>query len=640
MRQLLRKGKEVVDLKVEDGYRPEDILRLRRMARELRLINQMLSDADIVEIVEHGPAPAWTTLDGSRVSFNLAKMPLPKRVIDVMVWVGTDAHELGHARYSPREDSALMQRCINADRAFMPGLMRLHNIVEDQREERLMLADFSPWQHYLVAALSLHLAVNEGSWLLMTGRTWLPQEVRLAARAAFVAHRSEHVADEVTRLVGDYQRLTDPGDTQQQQAWDILEQLHALFDGDMPEHGGCGNAPSDDGGDPITDEPTNAPPTADEAQDDSDGGDTGSGDTDTDTAEDGDQADGGDTGKGDTDSDDGTGKSDEGEPGTGNAGGTTPDGADTDTGSGAGDGGQPPTWDDPDGIRKALEDAAQDGAEQDAQSKKDLDSILDALDHGRGSSGEAKGDVPVGSWVPVTDAARRLQHQVGDALLDLKDATEAGWVRRVERGRLSVRRYIQGASADELYDRFDPGVHDASEMEVVVIADTSSSMHWATQRLGEAMWAIHRSVDELDGKVTLITWSDGPHHLVAGPGTRATGRMFVPRSYGGTVPNWALDEAFRLLSESTAKNRMLLILTDGGWFGNEDEAHALIDAMSKQGITTALAFLEDTRYSHFGRGDDGDIDAHHCQLAVSITAPKGLAMLFRQIAEERIRSWM
>jgi len=621
----IRRGKTNVNVSIEDGYRPDDLLRLTRLARNLRVLDQLLStDLDTLSIDESGPAPAWTTLDGDHISFSLGKMPLPKHNLDVAVWLGTNAHELGHVLFTPRKDSPLMQRCIAADRAFMPGLMRMHNIVEDQRQERLILAKFAPWRAYLVAALSHHLvADSDNAWLLMAGRTWLPAEVRDEARARFVDARSEATTREVARLIGDFQRLTDPGDTEANEAWAVLEALHGLFDNDIPTDGGCGNGPIE-GGDPERgDVGGTPPPTADEA-DESEGADSDGEPSDAD-------------GEG-SDSDS---NSDSDDTGSGNSSGNSDDDSSGQTdsdGASGGKGSDKPDTDKPfdlDATKKKLAADADEQLKDNEATRKDLQDVLDSLDHSRGA-GDAMGDAANGRWVSVSDSARKLQREVGDSLLDLKDESEPGWVRRVERGRLSIRRYIQGAPTGELFDRFEPGQMDASEMEVVVLVDVSSSMHRHTAALADAIWAIHRSVDDLDGRVTVIAWDDGPHTVVSGPGKRATGRMFVPRATGGTVPNSALAEAFRLLADSTALNRLMIILTDGDWFGEVDNAELIIDAMNSQGIATGLAFLDDP--NGWGYNPDAEMNEHHCSVAQKVTEPQGLARLFRRIATERIRA--
>ena len=621
----LRRGSTDVDV---PDLTPKQMLRLQRLGRELRLTDQILSDdLDQVSIVGGGPAPAWTSLDGDHVTFSMAKMPMPTNKIDVAVWLGTNAHELGHVLFSPRSSSMLMRQVVEADRIFMSGIAKLHNIVEDQRQERLILARFAPWRDYLVAALGHHLVADDQSaWLLMTGRTWLSTSVRDEARARFVQSRSERTADRVTELVGDYQRLSDPGDVEYAEAWEILTELHALFGDDMPKMAApCAVM---DGGEPDTDEaPASAPRVADEPEpDDDESGDAGD--------------DAGD--ESDDDRDVSGGEGDETSKAS-DAQGSKPaeaaskpqPGQSTDkAGSKGGTDKAKPTK--PPTLSERLKGEAERGLEDDVDVKSDIDAVMDALEHGHGTD-EAEGDSTQGEFQEVSDAARRLHHEVGDALLDLKDQSEPGWVKRTDGGRLNVRRLVVDTDPEFLFDRYEPGQMDASELELVLLLDVSGSMNSKLVELAEATWAIRHAVDDLEGACTVIAWESGPHTVMAHPGERPDDRMFVPHSMGGTEPTGALSEAYRLLSESQARNRLMIVLTDGAW-SYPQKAEAVIDAANAGGVTTVMAFL-DTAYQYEGR-PAVTVDAHHCRFAEQIDDPAALAVLFRRIASEQIGAWL
>lgn len=609
-----RRGSTHVTL--DDDISPRELLRVQRLARELRLTDQILSnDLDTLSVEPGGPAPAWTTLDGDKVSFNYAKMPKPFDRIDIAVWLGTNAHELGHVLFSPRRSSTLMFRVIESDKAFLPGIATMHNIVEDQRQERLLLARFSPWTGYLTAALGHHLVADDNSaWLLMAGRTWLPASVRETAKARMVAHRGQRDTDEVTRIVGEYQRLTDPGDTESDEAWELLQELHTMFADELPKFGSSCTVMT--AGDPDTDDPDgDAPLTADEADVQSAGGRGGDGDDD-DGDDDGDDGDGDGDGE-DTDTDD---DDDDAKRGDGGGGG------------GAGAGNQP-RGDKPfeqSKHRKALKRAAEAQIDRDDDAKDDLDSIAETLEYGRPGD-EAEGADAFGSYQEVTDEARLLYRDVADALLDLKDDSEPGWNRRVESGRLNVRRLLNpNVDADELFDRYEPGMMDASELEAVLLVDVSGSMGNAELQLGEAVWAIRHAVDDLDGTITVITY-DSVHRLLAGPGVRPDGRMFVPSAQGGTMPKTAIREAFRLLTAATAKNRLFIIMTDGDWYTSKVE-NEMIAQLGSTGVATVFARLG----GHFR--DESNL--HGCQYGASIDEPAELARLFRTVAAERISAWL
>jgi hypothetical protein len=578
----------------DDNMKPAELIRLGRLGRSIRLTGQILSiDMDTVSIVEGGPAPAWTTLEGDHISFAMDKMPMPNSVDDLAVWLGTFAHELGHVMRSPRRHTPLMQSVMAADKGGMPGLFQLHNILEDQRQERLTLGRFAPWHAFLVAALGYHLQVtDESAWLLLCGRSWLPATIRDQAKARFVVAFNQTVADEVAVIVGSYQRLIDPGVTEFNDAYDLLIRLHNLLP-HMPTLPSCCVVMRD--GDPDTDsiDDEDMPPAADEATDEDEDEET-------------------------TGNDQGSGED-------------TPD-ASEDEGGGIGHGGVPPmsTKD----IRAALQEAAKQQLEDDEESKREIANIFDVLING-GLAGDVDGEPPEGRFIEVTDRARSLRHEVGDALLDLKDQSEPGWLKRTDSGRFMVRSFINpNLGPDEWFDRYNPGEMDASEMEVVVLLDVSGSMMGQTFALSEATWAIRHAVDDLEGSCTVFSFCSGDHRVLARPNDRPDDRMFLLADWGGTEPQSALEEAHRILADSNARNRLMVVMTDGGWWnsGKNRSSDNMIAAMNQAGITTVAALL--------GSGVNVATDRHGCTYAASIDEPLELARLFRRVAEAQIGQWL
>ena len=641
----VRRGSTHVDI---TEVKPEELLRLGRLAVELRLTDQILSDdLDTLSIVEGGPAAAWTSGEGNHVTFNLKKMPMPDTPANIRVWLGTNAHELGHVKYTPRKDSDLLLRVMDAERVFMTGIKQLWNIAEDQRQERLMLGRFQPWAPYLVEALGYHLVADtESAWLLFAGRTWLSDDIRAQARAMLIAQRSAKVADQVAELIGNYQSLTDTGDKQQNDAWDILVDLHRLFGDDLPKMPPVCE-PIGEGEEDTSEPGGSVPPRADEdpepqpgrpRKDDDDGVETPKRDADADTD--------GSDGDGDDDGDD---KGDDGK-GKGESKPAPDDAADSEPVRSAGAGNDPnatppkPGELDPNAMKKRLRDEAEEQTQEDAEAKKDLNDVLDALDHGR-TQGEAKGEHSAGNYVDVSSDARRLYDEVSRELMDLKDECEPGWNKRVASGRLNVRRLLNShvVDPDTLYDRYEPGQVDATSVEVMLLLDVSGSMSSVIDQVGEATWAIRKAVDDLEGDLTVITWQSGPHEVLAHPGDRPEERMFVPTVFGGTNPHSALVEAYRVLADSQAPIKLMVILTDGSW-GVADESEQLIDAMNAGEVSTALAFVS-TDYSFITGAQAAKnrpavkVNAHHCQVGRDIgNDPHGLALMFREIVAERIKA--
>jgi von Willebrand factor type A domain len=624
-------------------YAPLELLRINRLARNMRLTGQIISVfMDTLSIVQNGPAPAWTTLEGNHVSFAMDKMPLPDDKTDVAVWLGTFIHELCHSLKSPREDSELMIRLVEGDKLFLKGILQIHNIVEDQRAERLVLAQFSrAWRDYLVAALSYHLKMDSSNaWFLLCGRTWLSDQVRANARAAFVSERGEQNAKEVARLVGEYQRLIDPGENQSGIAWSILTELHQIFELDIPT-GGCGQGPIKDG-EPDTNDPTNddSPPTADEADGDDQSNDGPA--VDGEPCDDGKASDknqGQGDKQGDSKDDAGDQSNDAGDDGENQS-------------NRAGKGGKPPTTPfDPKDLKDQMRKDATDGLNNDPVAKSDIDSVMDAIDNGRGNTDDVDGEFPEGQYRNVSDSARQLASEIGDALLDFKNETEPGWIKGVNTGRLNVRRFLDpNKDVETMFNRYSPGQMDATELEIVVLLDVSGSMVDQMIRLSEAAWAIHQSVDDIDGRITMMTFSDG-HRLMVKPGERPTDRMFRLRHWGGTSPQSALEIAYQHLANSQSKNRLLLALTDGDWdddrigfFGSNrnpqsSKSDQLIAAMRDEGITTALAYLP-TEITSGLTVYKSTPKSHGCEHFQIINHPHDLARMFRDVALAKMDEWL
>jgi hypothetical protein len=262
---------------------------------------------------------------------------------------------------------------------------------------------------------------------------------------------------------------------------------------------------------------------------------------------------------------------------------------------------------------------------------------MDALTAGRGGE-EPEGDRAEGGYQSATDTARQLHREVGDALLDLKDESEPGWVKGVSNGRLNIRRLLNPRiDIDTLFDRYEAGQLDATDMELVLLLDVSSSMSEQCFRLGEATWAIRQAADDIEARVTVLTFSSGRFRVLASPVERVDERMFVPISWGGTDPESALNEAFHILAESNCINRLLVILSDGDWYGVGGDK--LVASLREAGVITVLAYMPDERYAQYLEQMSKPVqsDMHGVEFFKQIATPPDLALLFRDVAVEKMR---
>ena len=81
----------------------------------------------------------------------------------------------------------------------------------------------------------------------------------------------------------------------------------------------------------------------------------------------------------------------------------------------------------PKSMKDQIQDAVRDQLMHEEDVAEDIDSVMDALEHGRGGD-DTDGPDAAGRNVEATDAARLLHREVAEALLDLKDESELGWL--------------------------------------------------------------------------------------------------------------------------------------------------------------------------------------------------------------------
>lgn len=671
----------------------------QRFARVYQAVDQILNpDVLKVRVVEevHAP-PAWT--DGSTITINAGALPpLHKGTrVDLATWIGVNAHELGHTLFTPRDKTPLMARVRAVSTAY-PGMRKCLNILEDQRQERLMIAQYPPLKVYLLAA-ALHFFKREDNvhsptvWALVAGRTWLDVDIRKGARAAF-----DGDAGEVARIIGAYQRLGDPGINDADEAFDLAMELHSILldqsmDGQIPE--GCGlgtvegmgkgyDAPAitdddqvpsaDSDEDPINigdpddwdsddeddDDPNVERDTRvsrddeDDADQDDDGG-GGEGEDSDDDADDG-GGEGGEGGDGEDDADSGGGgdgdsegdedAEDEGEgDGSGDSGHTSAQSGDDDT-----------TWDeDPfKDLADQLEDQIRDDLANSKESRQELERLNAALD----KVANRPEDLTKGhkDYVSVDHDLARTAHHLSASFKLFTDAAQAYWERNVDSGRINIARYLKADRFDPEtgYDRFEPGMLDDLSLEVVVLLDRSASMsHGAgsqLQRACAAAWAIRQAVHAAEGRCTLVGYDTEASLLAAGDQRPLRDKYEVMRMGGGTNPTDAVKYAWSVLEPSDASHRVLVALTDGDWQGGR----AAVEAMRAEGVTTiGVLLVDDSDLALYDRDPvrrkralDQTVQVMGTEYTAIIRNPMDMVAMFKEVATDLMatakanaRSW-
>ncbi|NDH64808.1 MAG: VWA domain-containing protein [Microbacteriaceae bacterium] len=240
-------------------------------------------------------------------------------------------------------------------------------------------------------------------------------------------------------------------------------------------------------------------------------------------------------------------------------------------------------------IKNAIQDALAESA-NDSDVQNDMESAERSIECGNGKHSSSLLKSRVGyehTEEVVTPELNQARKRFESECQRLVESCESGWERRTDSGRFSVNRYLDGADADEVFDRWEDG-SDGADLEVVIAIDQSGSMDGQMETASEAAWVLARGLKSVRASVTTISFDDIAK-VVYSPDDEA--RQYKKMAaLGGTSATEVTAETHFIFQNSTRANKLVLFVTDGRWAG-ATQADALIATWRKQGVTTALAFI-------------------------------------------------
>lgn len=644
-----------------------EIVRGETARRRLEAMSRLFTKSDSVLAGKHitvkvydkpnnVPAPSWT--DGKTITFNKALIGDVTDVEDIIRVTGLNYHELAHVLYTPRPDRPMVQ-VVQTE-----GMFNAFNLLEDQRIETFLTAQYPSTIPYLVSTFMRFCLMHEQSWgsnfSLMYGRRYLPRDVRAEFRRRFkrpdLIPAFEEVIDRYRKLVfpadeaegltliRDYHTLlqemartnNNPIDvhghcddrrpnvsegkpvpqSQQQEASDNSDAFDDAFDADDTDDDDDATPQGDDNGGGNSDQQQDG----DVAQDSPDFGDGGA-DSDSDDADDNGSASGDNSTDGDT-----TSASDQQTDGSGK-------GSD-----GGGKTGQPdlpqPTMPDAD-LRDMMDDIA--------KAFEEMPEVQEEVSNAQKTIVQGDGDVSSGfdaqgrfrEFDTATDDAQAVR-AFSRQLERLRADADPGWNTHQQSGRLNVKRVIAGAAPNELFDRWDEGYGEVADIECVVLIDTSGSMRQRIDRASRAMWTIKRALETIDASVTVFGYDSSTVKVYDRHEKAKPGKYKGLGTQGWTKPRDAIKEALHILTTSQRANRIFIIITDGQWDHediNADNPHSaddLIALMNGKNITTALAHISPW-------GDSYGMEPHNCKVATPVASAADLVGFAKQIVTQTMK---
>ena len=575
----------------------------------------------VVSVSETEVAPAYN--DGKDIVFSgkLIKELDDKTVLSLQ---GLNYHELGHLLFTPRVGSELgkwvMEKnevrhetkytdydgneqtiVYNEEKPVDSNRQIAFNILEDCRQEYFLTKKYPSVRPFLVALLGDYIAdkpENLGDqFILLAGRKYFSLEVRKLSAEMCIQKNGEEFAKSVYSIINEYRSLVFP--RQYDRAKELITALVALLPKD--HFGGItcgpiGNTPNGCFGRPIM---RNGRPASEKEQDGL---------------------------VGDEPNEDlfegmGTPVLSAGSEGYEETGVVNDETADFNA----------KVSEVIDELQKTVE-----RAKADKNLQKKVRDTLNAIARDQSTKsmlGKTRYKVYTPDMAEVT-ASRLFAQELERLRID----SDPAWLRETPSGKLNVKRAMNADinQIDKLFDRWQEG-NDDHDIEASILIDKSGSMDREIGSACRSAWVIKRAIERIDGKVSAMTFSDVSKELFDRDTKSKGGEVRIVESGGGTNPIYALKEAERIMLNSSAKTKLVFILTDGAWWGKNDE---VIAKMIKQGVYVSVVWLGDEKYAQTILADPHQLEqyTHGANQFRTITNPAELVKVAKDVVRYHVKS--
>lgn len=615
------------------------------LARQITVTVGSETELRSLNVLPNKSAEAWS--DAENIWFNADNLGDLTDADTALAVRGLSLHEIAHILLTPRAGSNLVKwvRNNNYEKVF--------NILEDQRVELMLAVKYSNVKYWFTAAVTKYLLSKPHeiplAHLMLHGKSFLPAELRKAVRSVF---EWQSILPDLERIIDNYTVLNLADSSHIPTAMKLIEELHNLLHSSKPDDdggdssnnngngypgpGGLSKLPNTHG--PIMKSSEKSKPANKASQEQlinrilkqrsqeqlqSNGQDEGE-EYDNSTTT---QCPPTVPGKGKDIGDD---ENDTPNPMQSDEEGNTPKA------------GAP----DKNAINNVNDIARQHLNKTKQLLREDLSNMV-AQFNGDAELTSKKQVKPERSWRErMTSVAPEVISSVKSfvqQLMLIKSEHDPGWLRKVNTGKLNVYRYMTGSAPDEVFDLWDDGREDVLDIEAVILLDNSGSMHWTIDAAHDSMWAIKRSLDKVGASTTVITFADDARMLYDSTERAKINKKYVGTA-GGTEPKQAIDYAKYIFANSERAIKILIVITDGVWYGAE-ASEQIIAQLRKAGVITALGYVDAEAYRRSQNPEayvnreqtKTTVDGHGAEIVVVLNDGSALLTLAKALVKAGIK---
>lgn len=452
------------------------------------------------------------------------------KLLHLMAVTGATYHEICHLLYS--------DFCGPYDKWCKDNDMKhVANMLDDQRIENFMVRHYAPVRDYFIDMIT-QLVISKGTefdnkaWMLLAGRYYLPDEIRAKAKSAMTNTRAR---DEASEIIDAFCAITDIR-AESADAIELTEKFAKLVARHMnnpPEMCQSGRSYSSEARQGQV-----QPQAGQERKEGVKGESAPSGE-----------------GQGEAE---GKEAQEGAESGESQGEGASAGDINTDSSGGRY------------GLSDALNEARKQ-AQENLRQGADLHERARAMDYNKQYYRPTdSGSRNIDDWsrartkIEPTDELRNVVAKMARGFEILRSEVDSGWLSGSDHGRVNVELVIEAEHTGDwdVFDSWNEGVQDATDIEVVLLLDLSDSMRMHINKACEATWALRRAVDSAQGTMTVLGYSTEWGVVVnRGEPTPNKVPIYQVRSYTTATP--ATREALRILDSSQRAVKMFFIVTDG-----------------------------------------------------------------------------
>ena len=517
-------------------------------------------------------APAWN--DGKVISFNESIINgLDENTL--LGLHGLNFHEVAHLLYSPRIGSELgaWVKENKHDVAF--------NVLEDHRAETYLVTKYPATRNFLLSTLGEYIIKNSGdrladSFILIAGRKYFSYACRTSIGKLYSERYGVDVAKRVYYLINKYRTLAFPRDYAI--AKEIITEFSPLVPEGLDTPNGCA------GRSPLK----NGRPEAGKAQEAMNITDP------------------------------------EHEPDL------NPDGKQNSHGTNTN--GEPNLPTQPKAEQAIRNQEALDRLTQEVNSAKNNNEVVNKVKETQKSISKSNANKTIltkqsGNLKSPTGGDIATVRAFATELERLRIEADPAWGLEKPSGRLNKKRAMNANINDinKMFDRWEHG-NDNHDIEAVLLLDRSGSMYRDIEAVSRAGWVIKRALEKIDGRVTILSYNHQSKVLYDGDEKAKSDYKAIDCS-GGTNPLFALIETERIMKASNKPTKLVIMLTDGGFY----EGDEIIERLNDMGTTTVMVFLGEPHFPI-------ESISHGAQIFRAIANPQGLVKVAKDIVRKRLRS--